>query len=64
MFLLPFGDARRPDLMEAWYGVMKCVNPVELRTKLRLSTWEEVAQIAPPKLRDFLAEKYGIGGQC
>jgi hypothetical protein len=56
-------DARRPDLIEAWYGVITCVNSVELRTKLRISTWQEVARAAAPKLRDFLAEKYGIGGQ-
>jgi hypothetical protein len=29
-------DARRPDLAGAWYAVMKCVKPVELRTKLRI----------------------------
>ena len=53
-------DARRPDLVDAWYAVMKCVKPVELRTELRVSTWQEVAQAAPPKLRAFLAAKYGI----
>jgi hypothetical protein len=55
-------DARRPDLADAWYAVMKCVKPVELRTKLRISTWQEVAQSAPVKLRAFLAAKYGIVG--
>jgi hypothetical protein len=54
-------DARRPDLADAWYAVMKCVQPVEFRTKLKISTWQEVAQVAPPKLRAFLAAKYGIG---
>ena len=29
-------DARRPDLTAAWYAVMKCVKPIELRTKLRI----------------------------
>ena len=53
-------DARRPDLAHAWYAVMKCVKPVVLRTKLRISTWQEIAQAAPPKLRVFLAAKYGI----
>ena len=53
-------DARRPDLIDAWYSVMSCVNPVELRTQLRISTWQELAQAAPPKLRAFLATKYGI----
>jgi len=54
-------DARRPDLANAWYAVMSCVQPVELRTKLKIVTWQEVAQLAPPALRAFLAAKYGIG---
>lgn len=54
-------DSRRPDLADAWYAVMKCVKPVTLRTKLRILTWQEIAQAAPPKLRAFLAAKYGIG---
>jgi hypothetical protein len=53
-------DVRRPDLVDAWYAVMKCVKPVELRTRLRIATWQEVAQVAPPKLRAFLSTKYGI----
>ena len=53
-------DARRPDLADAWYAVIKCVKPVELRTELRISTWQEVAQAAPPKLRAFLSAKYGV----
>ena len=56
-------DARRPDLTDAWYAIAKCVKPIELRTQLRISTWQEVAQAAPPKLRDFLAAKYGINGE-
>jgi hypothetical protein len=53
-------DARRPDLKDAWYAVMTCVKPVELRTRLRIATWQEVAHAAPPKLQTFLAVKYGI----
>ena len=56
-------DARRPDLIDAWYAVMKCVKPVELRTRLRISTWQEVARAAPAKVRAFLAAKYGVEGQ-
>jgi hypothetical protein len=56
-------DSRRPDLADAWYQVVMCVKPVELRTKLRIATWQELAHPAPPKLRAFLAEKYGIEGQ-
>jgi hypothetical protein len=53
-------DARRTDLADAWYAVMKCVKPVELRIKLRICTWQEVAGTAPPTLRRFLAAKYGV----
>lgn len=56
-------DARRPDLADAWYVVMRCVKPVKLRTELRTSTWQEVAQVSPARLRAFLAVKYGIGGE-
>lgn len=56
-------DARRPDLAEAWYAVMRCVKPVGLRTALRVLTWQEMAHALPPKLQDFLAIKYGIIGK-
>lgn len=54
-------DARRPDLIDAWYHVMSCVKPVQLRTELRISTWQELAKVVPPKLQAFLSKKYGIG---
>ncbi len=53
-------DARRPDLIESWYGVMRCVIPVDLRTRLRDLTWQELATALPRSLQTFLAEKYGI----
>ena len=53
-------DARRPDLADAWYAVMRCVKSIELRTKLRISTWQELAAVSPPKLQTFLRAKYGI----
>lgn len=56
-------DSRRPDLADAWYAVMKSVIPIGLRTRLRISTWQEVSRLSPRKLRDFLAEKYGIQGR-
>jgi len=56
-------DARRPDLADAWYAVMRCVKPVGLRTALRVLTWQELAQALPPKLQEFLAIKYGIIAQ-
>jgi hypothetical protein len=53
-------DARRPDLIEAFYSVVKCVKPVELRTSCRVLTWQELARVLAPKLQTFLAVKYGI----
>jgi hypothetical protein len=53
-------DARRPDLVDAWYAIMRCVKPVQLRTELRISTWQELADAVPLQLRTFLAGKYGV----
>ncbi len=53
-------DARRPDLIEAWYAVMRCVKPVQLRTRLRVLTWQELVRDVGQSLQTFLAHKYGI----
>jgi len=53
-------DARRGDLIEAWYSVIRAVRSFELQSRLRLLTWQEIASALPSPLRDFLAEKYGI----
>lgn len=53
-------DARRPDLVEAWHAVMRAVRFAELRTRCKTLTWQELAAGLPPRLRRFLAEKYGI----
>lgn len=53
-------DARRANFLEAWYAVVRCVRPVELRLRCRVLTWQELAKALPPSLREFLAEKYGI----
>ncbi len=53
-------DQRRPDLIEAWYAVMRCVKPIDLRLRCKVLTWQELAQVLPSRLREFLAEKYGI----
>jgi hypothetical protein len=53
-------DARRPELIEAWYEVMKCVRPVDLRTRCKVLTWQELAKALPRNLKVFLGEKYGI----
>jgi len=53
-------DARRPELIEAWYAVMKGVRPVDLRLRCKVLTWQELASVLPRGLRNFLSEKYGI----
>jgi len=53
-------DARRPDLIEAWCAVMRCVRTTSLRLHCKLITWQELAEQASRKLRLFLEEKYGI----
>jgi hypothetical protein len=56
-----FCDARRPDLIEAWHAVPRAVRSYELRSRLRLYTWQEIAGACPARVREFLAGKYGIG---
>jgi hypothetical protein len=53
-------DARRQDLIEAWYAGMKYVRPVDLRIRCKVLMWQELASSLPRTLRGFLGEKYGI----
>jgi hypothetical protein len=53
-------DARRPDLIDAWFEVVRCVKLLKLRTDLKIATWQEIAEISPPTLQRFLKSKYGI----
>ena len=53
-------DARRPDLVDAWHRVMMAVTPYELRCRLQLLTWQELAGHLPAELQEFLYEKFGI----
>ena len=53
-------DARRPDLMESWYAILRCVRPVELRMRCKVLTWQELSAILPEQLGEFLDMKYGI----
>lgn len=57
-------DARRPDLQEQWFAVMRCVRDAELRTRCKMLTWQELAEALPERLQCFLAEKYGIGAEA
>jgi hypothetical protein len=53
-------DERRPDLIEAWFTVMSCVKIADLRTRCKVLTWQELAEVLPKKLQHFLEQKYGI----
>jgi hypothetical protein len=53
-------DARRPDLLEAWFAVMRSVKIAELRTRCQVLTWQELAETLPEELQHFLDLKYGV----
>jgi len=62
-----FCDHRRQDLIEDCFEIMSAVVNAELRCRMSVVTWQELASTMPQKVRTFLAEKYGIvpaeGGQ-
>ncbi len=53
-------DARRPDMAEMWYRVIRAVRLSDLRCRLKLLTWQELSAAVPHELAEFLGEKYGI----
>jgi hypothetical protein len=53
-------DQRRPDLIEQWYAIMRCVRREELRVRCKVLTWQELGAVIPDRLRRFLDAKYGI----
>jgi hypothetical protein len=55
-------DERRPDLREAWFAVLAAVKSAEMRVRLKVLTWQELAALLPEELQQFLDRKYGIVG--
>jgi hypothetical protein len=53
-------DERRPDLREEWFQVMAAVRSADLRVRLKVLTWQELAAFLPAALQEFLDLKYGI----
>ena len=53
-------DARRPDLIASWHRVLLAVKVYDLRCRLLLLTWQELAAVLPGPLQEFLEQKYGI----
>jgi hypothetical protein len=55
-----FLDARRPDLLEDWYEVVRCIRFADLRARCKVLTWQELTPSLPVALQRFLSAKYGI----
>jgi hypothetical protein len=53
-------DARRPDLLEDWYCILRCIRSATLRARCKVLTWQELASCLPAALQSFLGAKYGI----
>ena len=53
-------DARRPELIEDWYGILRCIRSAALRARCKVLTWQELAPCLPGALKNFLDVKYGI----
>jgi hypothetical protein len=53
-------DARRQDLIEVWYSVLSAVHYPSFAWRLKLLTWQELANALPEDLQNFLDAKYGI----
>jgi hypothetical protein len=53
-------DQRRQDLIDDCFEVMSAVANAELRCRMSVVTWQELAETLPRKVRAFLADKYGI----
>jgi hypothetical protein len=57
-----FCDARRDDLIDSWFRVVRAVRSYCFRSRLKLITWQDLAATLPHRLQRFLEEKYGISG--
>ena len=53
-------DARRPDLIASWYRILQCVRSPDLRCRLGILTWQEIAAACAGSVQRWLREKYGI----
>ena len=53
-------DARRPDLIQDWYHIVRCIRSATLRARCKVLTWQELSLCLPATLQKFLSVKYGI----
>jgi len=57
-------DARRPDLLEDWFLIVRCIRSATLRARCKVLTWQELAPCLPGALKNLLSVKYGIVPAC
>jgi hypothetical protein len=53
-------DARRADLKEQFFGIVRAVQGCELRSRCALLEWQELSSALPTTIQRFLSTKYGI----
>jgi hypothetical protein len=53
-------DRRRADLLEMWFRVLRAVKRADVRSRMALLHWQELAAVSPAVVREFLAVKYGV----
>ena len=53
-------DVRRPDLIEAWFLIVRSIPSATLRARCKVFTWQELALVLPGALKNFPSVKYGI----
>jgi hypothetical protein len=53
-------DARRPDLLEDWCSIVRCIRSATVRARCKVLTWQELTPCLPAALQKFLSVKYGI----
>jgi hypothetical protein len=56
-------DARRPDLTDQFYSVIRTIKDADLRCRCRLLLWQELSTLLSRPLQRFLDEKYGIANR-
>lgn len=57
-------DQRRPDLIEDWYQIVSSVRSADLRCRLKVLTWQELAVCLCRTQQKFLGSKYGISARA
>jgi len=53
-------DRRRADLLDFWKRISAAIRHPIVKERCAVVFWQELAAFAPPDLRGFLSEKYGI----